>query len=87
MDCDFSDATSVVSAYLCGHNHLDADCFEDGLLMISTTSDAPYQDDPKWKREAGTLTEQAFDVFTINTQERTVSAIRIGAGKNRSWRY
>lgn len=84
---DFTEATSVVAAFICGHNHGDYDHTEGGLLTISTASDAPYNDDPKWKRSKGNITEQAFDVFTIDTEKRTISTVRIGAGENRNWRY
>ena len=87
MEADFREATSVVAAYICGHNHGDYDHTERGLLTISTTCDASYNDDPKCMRIRGNVTEQAFDVFTIDTREKRISTVRVGAGENRSWRY
>ena len=87
VEADFREATSVVAAYICGHNHGDYDHTERGLLTISTTCDASYNDDPKCMRIRGNVTEQAFDVFTIDTREKRSSTVRVGAGANRSWRY
>lgn len=87
VEADFTKATSVAAAYICGHNHGDYDHTERGLLTISTTCDASYNDDPKCKRSLGDRSEQAFDVFTVDTETRTISTVRVGAGENRSWKY
>ncbi len=38
-------------------------------------------------RTVGTTTEQAFDVFTIDTTNRTIKTTRIGAGSDRTFSY
>ena len=83
---DFSETTNVVACHICGHNHADEFHADNNVLTISTTSDAGYADGG-WSRTVGTVNEQAFDVFTIDTSTRTINAYRVGAGENRNWTY
>lgn len=83
---DFTKTTSIVACSIAGHNHIDLSNTTDGLLSITTTSDAALGDGGI-TRTAGTISEQAFDVFTVDTDSKKIKAIRIGGGEDRSWTY
>ena len=83
---DFTKTTSIVACSIAGHNHIDLSNTADGLLSITTTSDAGLADGGI-TRIAGTISEQAFDVFTVDTDSKKIKAIRIGGGEDRSWTY
>lgn len=83
---DFSNTAVTVVGYFCGHKHVDMLNVENGVTYVVTTCDALYQDDG-YGRTAGTITEQAFDVISVNTNTRHVDMIRVGAGNNRSFNY
>ena len=83
---DFSAATGKIICCLSGHHHADQSAVVNGVLHIGTTCDALYQDDG-YGRTAGTTSEQAFDVFTIDIDNKTIKATRIGGGSDREWVY
>ena len=83
---DYSSATGVVLCNLNGHSHSDQYHFADNLLSIVTTCDAYYHDDG-YNATAGTITEQAIDVFCIDYDNHIITAVRVGRGNNRSWNY
>ena len=88
-----SEAKETMSAELacviCGHSHYDYSNTDNGFLVITTTCDSK-QDGGQWvawgKGEC-TINEHALDVFSINTVEKTIKAVRIGRGQNRNWSY
>lgn len=80
---DFSSYNGTLVGYICGHNHKDENSTEDGVLTISTTSDAMYSDGG-YERVKGTYSECAFDVFIINYDENKITSVRVGAGNNRN---
>lgn len=84
---DFTDTTNVIACNLSGHNHEDVSNVYQDVLSITTTSDACYNNDPNTQRTNMTTTEQAFDVFAIDTTARTIKTVRFGGGVNRSWTY
>lgn len=86
VTADFTDSTSIVVCHIVGHSHIDESNVADGVLSIATTCDAYYTDDGHGAAR-GTITEQAFDVFCIDFDERTIYAVRAGRGSNRSWTY
>lgn len=86
ITADFTKTTSIVACTIAGHNHTDLSNTTDGLLSITTTSDATLADGGV-TRKAGTISEQAFDIITVDTQKRTIKATRIGGGEDRSWTY
>ena len=87
IHADFSNATGDLICILSGHSHKDASHVSNGLLSITTTCDALYNDDPNVVRTAGTVTESAFDIFSIDTENKTIKTVRIGGGSNREWSY
>lgn len=84
---DFTDTTNYVLCHLNGHTHFDKHSINDGVLSISTTGDATYNDDQAVTRTSGATSEHAFDFFSIDLAAKTIKTVRIGGGKNRSWTY
>ena len=84
---DFTESTSVVACHIAGHCHGDYSHKDENVWTITTTCDASYNDDPAVKRTRGTVTEQAIDVFSIDTTKREIKTVRFGAGENRIWNY
>ena len=85
---DFTETTNTIVCNLSGHNHKDRSNVENGVLSITIAADAHYNDDTDvTTRTAMTTTEQAFDIFSIDTTNRTIKAVRFGGGANRSWTY
>lgn len=91
---DTMSATFV--AFISGHNHCDTDSnnptynytYENDFLIISVTCDARQEDTVSgYSQEIGTINEHAFDVFSIDTLNRTIKATRIGRGVDREWTY
>lgn len=80
---NFSGSNKHVIAYHCGHYHRDDMQQLNGVWHIVTTSDAFYNDDPNYPRTRGTVTEQAFDVVTVNQSTKTVILERVGGGADR----
>lgn len=85
------DFTSAVGEMICiigGHSHRDWSDTAVGCPCIATTCDAinaAGANSPTMT--PGTTTEQAFDIFFIDMDARTITAKRIGAGSDRSWNY
>ena len=96
MTFDYSNASATPVCIVSGHTHWDASLTTDqsgyGILTIATTTDAygyaqnadTHQSEP---REPGTVEEQAFDVYQIDLDSRTVYLTRIGGGNNRSFTF
>ena len=88
----YSSLDCKIAAIICGHAHVDAIVSTNyNFKIIATTCDsgganAAYD----WNnptRTAGTTEECAFDVFSIDTANRTIKITRIGAGSDRSETY
>jgi hypothetical protein len=83
------DLQATLACVVCGHVHYDYSNTDNGYLIITTTCDSK-QDSGQWcgwGSGAGTIKEHAFDVFSINTQNKTIKATRIGRGQDREWVY
>ena len=89
VNYDFSNAKGEFIAYFHGHEHQDKDYTRDSIKDIATRCDAREENTEELKAEriAGTVTEQSFDVFTVNKKTRTINATKIGAGVDREIRY
>lgn len=85
-DADFTDTTNQVVTILSGHNHVDQSSAKDGVLSITTTSDARYGDGG-WDRPKEAYSSQAFDVVSINFDSETINTTRIGGGQDRIFSY
>lgn len=77
---------ATIIAIISGHCHYDYSTNEHGFWEISTTCDS-RQEGSNLPQTLETINEHALDVFYINQSLRTIDAIRIGRGVNRSWSY
>lgn len=85
---DFTNADYIVACMIVGHYHEDFSKITDsGMPIIAVTTDAYLYDSTGTVRTVGTTSEQAFDVFCINSDDQTINTVRIGAGSNRSFSY
>lgn len=85
-DADFASTTNEVVTILAGHNHVDQSSSKDGVLSITTTSDARYSDGG-WARQPQSYTSPAFDVVSIDYDKGTINTTRIGGGQDRVFSY
>jgi UDP-2,3-diacylglucosamine pyrophosphatase LpxH len=81
-----------IACMISGHTHRDfADKPYDTFPVICTTCDTAGNlrtgSDPNSQYVKGTVTEQAFDIFCIDTQHKTIKTIRIGDGSDRTFTY
>lgn len=88
---DFTEAKGTVACLISGHVHFDHAAETDGILCISVTTDcgadlwnAAYDGET---RAAGTVAEQAVEVFFVDPAARRVETVRLGYGRDRSWSY
>lgn len=86
ITCDFRNTTNRMVLHLSGHTHDDRYLYSDGFLSVVTTCDAHYTDDG-YGATVGTITEQAFDVFCIDYDAETITAVRVGRGATRKWSF
>ncbi len=89
VNADFSDAKGTLVGYFAGHVHLDRHTTNHGFPIITTRCDAQEEntEDLYNERVSGTVTEQSFDVFTVDKSSKTVYATKIGAGEDRIISY
>lgn len=83
LDVDYTGKGGDFAVWVGGHVHKD-DCeLRDGVLSVCTRNDCLMGAD----RTANTVTEQAFDVFTIDKNAHKLYVTRIGAGEDREFTY
>lgn len=94
IDTAVSTANATVAALITGHVHRDMNTTSSaGYAIVATTCDAndwlATNFDPVTPtRTAGTTTEQAFDVFNIDTSAKKIYITRIGGnGTDRTLTY
>ena len=95
ISVDFTTQGSrLIIAYVFGHLHADImdTPIDLGFPMICTVCSLPQKATPVatstvYDRTIGTLSEDAWDVFMIDTQARTIDVIRYGVGNDRSTTY
>lgn len=89
VNTDFSNAKGSLIGYFAGHSHNDNHTVTNDISIITTRCDGMEENTAELKAErvAGTITEQSFDVFTVNKKSHTIYATKIGAGKDREINY
>lgn len=89
VDADFTQAKGELVGYFAGHTHADTNSSPGGIPVITTRCDAKQEntDALKAERIAGTVTEQSFDVFTVDKANGKIYATKIGAGSDREISY
>lgn len=91
LSYNFSQANGKVAAIFTGHVHYDYSINSpESYPIISILEDSTYYlssmpDNPT--RTAGTYTEQALDVVCIDTENKVIKTIRIGAGEDRIFSF
>lgn len=84
LEKDFRNTNLTFVAHFVGHKHADASHVDDNVLTICTTCDALYD---TVNRTAGTITEQAFDVVSVDFANNRINTSRIGYGLNREFSF
>ena len=86
VNADFTNTTNELICVISGHRHIDDYSLENNVLNIVTTCDCIDKKDG-YNRKAGTINEQAIDIYCINYDTNTINTVRIGAGSNREFTY
>ena len=84
---DFSNYKGNIVCWIGGHEHNDAIVKNGNLNMISVNGDCIIKAENAPDRALNTISEQAFDVFTIDKTSKSVHITRIGAGTDRTFNY
>lgn len=85
---DFSSCKGTIACLIGGHTHEDYSITNDkGQPIFTTTTDNFQAETGSLKRYGNGVTEQAFDVISIDTMNRKIYCTRIGAGSNREFSY
>lgn len=89
---NYAGAKGVVACVICGHSHEDFQGYTTGGIpwFVTTTDNAGGQFTNGvigTGRPTGTTDEQAFDVFTVNKETKTINVTRIGYGADRTATY
>ena len=91
---DFSAVVGDLLMVVAGHAHGDLETFVNGVLHVTTATDAFYPSDSKFfslwgndnfTRSAGTTTEQILDSVVIAPEDNIITFVRIGAGYTRKF--
>jgi len=92
VEADFTKSPGTLIGYFSGHMHADyhykaSDGW--GVDIITTRCDSANENNTNLLNERiiGSITEQSFDVFTVNTKTHTINATKIGAGSDRTIYY
>ena len=81
---DFSLKIGTVLGAFLGHYHVDGSGTWYTIPCVIITTDSLNQLSGTLTRESGTTTEQAFDIVTIDRNNKTIYCTRIGAGSDRT---
>lgn len=92
LDAIYDTSNADIIGVICGHVHgTVSHTSVKGYPIIATANDAYLEvNNDEVTREAGTISEQSFDIYFINTSSRTINVMRIGAGdteKDRVFNY
>ena len=61
---------------------------QEGVLTVCTLNDSLHNSSlSEFKHTANTITEQAFDIFTIDFKNHKIYSTRIGCGEDRVFEY
>lgn len=85
---NFANASGEVALWITGHRHKDVTAqLSDGTPVVITTTCNAGAELGGLDRTVGTVNENAFDVVSIDTTNKTVYLTRIGAGQDRTLSY
>ena len=82
LDSIYDTANATIIGVVCGHIHVSySKTSAKGYPIIATTTDSAGQSNLEGiTYTPGTTTEQAFDLYFVNTENRSIKVVRIGAG-------
>lgn len=86
------ETNGTLVGYFCGHQHIDYVAKESGMYHATFLCDklensTHYEGISVTGRSAGTTTEQAVTVISINTTTKDVVCRRVGAGRNSQFSF
>lgn len=84
---DFTNKNVDIICAICGDMHIDGSFITPGGVNIIATTTDSMQEDGGLTRSVGTISEQAFDVFVFDKENKKINCVRIGAGNNRTFYY
>ena len=85
---DYTGRGGNFAVWVGGHTHYDDAKFIDGILSVATVNDGMHnQKESTFEHIAGTVSEQAFDVYTIDRHNRKLYVTRVGGGEDREFDY
>lgn len=86
---DLTSAKATISSVFSGHMHIDMDAKTDnGIPVILTDSDNGVRSaNTDYPYVQNTITEQCFDVVSIDYKKRTVKCVRVGRGADRTFTF
>ena len=90
LDSVYDEAQATIAGVVSGHMHKDyAEYSEKGYPIVSTTCDSysSGRTDVDYSYRLGTVSEQAFDVISLDTEQRMLYFTRVGNGKDRSFGF
>lgn len=92
INADFSSYNGEFVAYVAGHAHNDYIYYAKdgwGVDMITSRCDSANENTSALleERVAGTITEQSFDVYTVNSKTGVINITKVGAGSDRALSY
>lgn len=92
VNVDYTSAGGNIVGVFAGHKHFD---YTDAVtlpcpIIITTTASSTPQTDPngnKDNRTYGTVNETAFDIVTVDTENKVIYMTRLGGGADRTINY
>ncbi len=89
IDVDFTGRGGDLAIWVGGHTHFDETRITtSGIISTATLNDSIHNDShSEFLHTKGTVTEHAFDVFTIDKNNHKIYTTRIGCGENREFEY
>jgi hypothetical protein len=88
IDVDFTQGGGNFIAWIAGHEHVDRILSEDGIISVCTRTDSCKNANGVIPpHELGTITEQAFDIFTVDKKRNKVYVTRVGFGEDRQFDF
>ena len=83
----FQNDGGTVIAIIAGHHHMDTTLIKNNILVITVRSASVNYDRGEYNAETFSEEDLCFDVFTIDKENKTLYATRVGRGADRKWSY
>lgn len=92
VDYVVANSNVTIAGLITGHVHRDLSTMSAQGYPIITTSCDTHAGSAAWdpdmpNRSVGNTSEQLFDIFTIDCENKTIESLRIGPGIDRNWTY